>query len=129
MLDLATRAHDHNFRIDPIIRSLLDTDFYKVLMAQTIFRRHRDVAVTFGINNRTARIRIADEIAEGELREQLDHARTLRLSRGESTWLRGNAFYGKRRMFSAAFLDWLETFRLPEYELVLPVARRELVFG
>ncbi|WP_238180067.1 nicotinate phosphoribosyltransferase, partial [Methylobacterium haplocladii] len=70
----------------------------------------------------------ADEIAEGELREQLDHARTLRLSRGESTWLRGNAFYGKRRMFSAAFLDWLETFRLPEYELAARDGQYELTF-
>ncbi|GJE54127.1 MULTISPECIES: nicotinate phosphoribosyltransferase [Methylobacterium] len=128
MLDLATRAHDHNFRIDPIVRSLLDTDFYKLLMAQTIFRRHRDVAVTFGIHNRTTRIRIADEIDAGELREQLDHARTLRLSRGESTWLRGNAFYGKRRMFSAEFLDWLEGFQLPDYELAARDGQYELTF-
>ncbi|MET0258023.1 MAG: nicotinate phosphoribosyltransferase [Methylobacterium sp.] len=128
MLDLATRVHDHNFRIDPIVRSLLDTDFYKLLMAQTIFRRHRDVAVTFGINNRTSSIRIADEIAEGELREQLDHARTLRLSRGESTWLRGNAFYGKRRMFSAEFLNWLEGFQLPDYELAARGGQYELTF-
>ena len=117
MTDLATRVYNHNFRIDPIIRSLIDTDFYKLLMAQTIFRRHRDVAVAFGINNRTRRVLLADCIDEGLLREQLDHARSLRLSRGESTWLRGNTFYGKRQMFSAEFMDWLETFRLPEYEL------------
>ena len=36
MLDLATRAHNHSFRIDPIVRSLLDTDFYKFLMLQFI---------------------------------------------------------------------------------------------
>ncbi|MGU3538191.1 nicotinate phosphoribosyltransferase [Methylobacterium sp. A54F] len=117
MLDIATRVYNHNFRIDPIVRSLLDTDFYKLLMAQTIFRRHPDVAVTFGIQNRTRRIRIADEVDPGALREQLDHARTLRLSRGESTWLRGNTFYGERQILSAAFMDWLEAFRLPEYEL------------
>jgi nicotinate phosphoribosyltransferase len=86
-------------------------------MAQTIWRRHRDVAVTFGIHNRTTRVRLADIIDEGELREQLDHVRSLKLTRGESTWLRGNTFYGKRQMFSPEFMDWLESFRFPEYLL------------
>ncbi len=54
MLDLAKRVYDHSFRIDPIVRSLLDTDFYKLLMAQTILRRHPQVETTFGIANRTA---------------------------------------------------------------------------
>lgn len=30
MVDIATRVHDHNWKIDPIVRSLLDTDFYKI---------------------------------------------------------------------------------------------------
>ena len=45
--DLATRVHDHNWRLDPIIRSLLDTDFYKLLMLQLIWRRYPDVQATF----------------------------------------------------------------------------------
>ena len=44
MVDIATRVYNHTWKIDPIVRSVLDTDFYKLLMAQTIFRRHRDVA-------------------------------------------------------------------------------------
>ena len=117
MVDIATRVYNHTWKIDPIVRSVLDTDFYKLLMAQTIFRRHRDVAVTFGIRNRTASVRLAEIIDEGMLREQLDHVRGLRLTRGESTWLRGNTFYGKRQMFSPDFMDWLEGFRFPDYEL------------
>jgi len=117
MVDIATRVYNHNWKIDPIVRSVLDTDFYKLLMAQTIFRRYRDVAVTFGITNRTTSVRLAELVDEGELREQLDHVRTLRLSRGESTWLRGNTFYGKRQMFSPEFITWLEDFRFPEYNL------------
>jgi nicotinate phosphoribosyltransferase len=117
LVDIATRVYNHTWKIDPIVRSVIDTDFYKLLMAQTIFRRHRDVAVTFGIHNRTTRVRLADLIDAGELREQLDHVRTLSLSRGESTWLRGNTFYGKRQMFSPEFVAWLETFRFPEYLL------------
>ncbi|KAB1073043.1 nicotinate phosphoribosyltransferase [Methylobacterium planeticum] len=128
MIDLATRVYNHTWKIDPIVRSLLDTDFYKLLMAQTIFRRHRDTSVTFGIQNRTRRVRIADFVDVGELREQLDHARSLRLTRGESTWLRGNTFYGKRQMFSAEFMDWLEGFRLPEYELEVRDGQYALTF-
>ncbi|WP_204319791.1 hypothetical protein, partial [Klebsiella pneumoniae] len=69
------------------------------------------------IQNRSRQVRIADLVDEGELREQLDHARSLRLTRGEATWLRGNSFYGRRQMFSAEFIDWFEGFRLPDYHL------------
>ena len=128
MIDLAKRVYDHNFRIDPIVRSLLDTDFYKLLMAQMIFRRHRDLRVSFGIQNRTRSVRVADEIDLGELRAQLDHARTIRLSRGESTWLRGNTFYGKRQILSSEFMAWLEAFRLPDYELEVRDGQVALTF-
>ncbi len=128
MVDIATRVYNHSWKIDPIVRSVLDTDFYKLLMAQTIYRRHRDVDVTFGVTNRTKSIRLADYVDAGELREQLDHVRGLSLSRGESTWLRGNTFYGKRQMFSADFVGWLEGFRYPEYELAEVDGQYELTF-
>ncbi|HEY7382186.1 MAG TPA: nicotinate phosphoribosyltransferase [Beijerinckiaceae bacterium] len=117
MADIATRVYNHTWKIDPIVRSVLDTDFYKLLMGQMIWKRHRGVQVTFGIQNRTTRVRIADMVDIGELREQLDHVRTLSLTRGESTWLRGNTFYGKRQMFSPEYISWLESFRFPEYQL------------
>ena len=31
MVDIASRVHNHNWKIDPIVRSLIDTDFYKLL--------------------------------------------------------------------------------------------------
>jgi nicotinate phosphoribosyltransferase len=43
MVDIATRAYDHTFRIDPIVRSLMDTDFYKLLMMQLVLELHPDV--------------------------------------------------------------------------------------
>jgi len=85
MTDIATRVYNHTWKIDPIVRSVLDTDFYKLLMSQTIYRRHRDVQVTFGILNRTTSVKLARLVDVGELKEQLDHIRTLSLSRGEST--------------------------------------------
>jgi len=128
MTDIATRVYNHNWKIDPIIRSVLDTDFYKLLMAQTIFRRHRETQVSFGIINRSAHIPLARLIDVGALREQLDHIRSLSLSRGESTWLRGNMFYGKRQMFSPQFIAWLEGFRFPAYQLETSGDQLALVF-
>jgi nicotinate phosphoribosyltransferase len=117
MTDIATRVHDHNWRIDPIVRSLLDTDFYKLLMLQTVFRRHRDVTVEFSLINRSTHVPLAELVAEEDIRAQLDHIRSLSLTRGESTWLRGNTFYGKRWMFGPEFMAWFDAFRMPEYRL------------
>ncbi len=117
MVDIATRVYNHTWKIDPIVRSLLDNDFYKLLMAQYIFRHKSDTNVTFELVNRSKHIPLANMIDEVELREQLDHIRSLSLSRGESTWLRGNMFYGKRSMFQSDFMEWFERLKLPEYHL------------
>ncbi|MBO6724679.1 MAG: nicotinate phosphoribosyltransferase [Rhizobiaceae bacterium] len=115
--DLARRVYDHTWKLDPIVRSLLDTDFYKLLMLQMIWSRYPDVRTTFSLINRTTSVRLADEIDEGELRAQLDFARTVRLSKKETIWLAGNSFYGRKQIFMPEFLDWLSAFQLPEYEL------------
>ncbi|MBT2131501.1 nicotinate phosphoribosyltransferase [Aliiroseovarius lamellibrachiae] len=128
MVDIATRVFDHNWKIDPIVRSLIDTDFYKLLMCQSVFRNKRDTQVTFSLINRSKHVPLADLIDEGELREQLDHIRTLSLSRGESTWLRGNTFYGKRQMFRSDFMEWFENLRLPPYHLERVGDQYELTF-
>jgi len=73
-------------------------------------------------------VRLADLIDEGELREQLDHVRTISLARGESTWLRGNTFYGKRQMFRPDFMEWFEGLRLPPYHLEKRDGQFELTF-
>ena len=128
MVDIATRVWNHKWKIDPIIRSLIDTDFYKLLMCQSIFRNKPDTEVTFSLINRTKSVPLADLIDEGELREQLDHVRSLSLSRGESTWLRGNTFYGKRQMFRPDFMEWFEGMRLPPYHLERKGDQYELTF-
>jgi len=64
MPDIASRAYNHNFKLDPIVRSLLDTDVYKLLMLQTIWKERRDVPVTFSLINRTTSVRVADEVDE-----------------------------------------------------------------
>ena len=127
-MDIATRVWDHKWKIDPIVRSLIDTDFYKLLMCQSIFRNKPDTNVVFSLINRSTKVRLADLIDEGELREQLDHVRTISLARGESTWLRGNTFYGKRQMFRPDFMEWFEGLRLPAYHLEKRDGQFELTF-
>lgn len=116
-IDIAKRVYDHTFKHDPIVRSILDTDVYKLLMLQTIWQEWRDIPVTFSLINRSKTVRLAEEIDETELREQLEHARTVKLTKKENIWLAGNTFYGKERLFGADFLHWLREYQLPEFEL------------
>jgi nicotinate phosphoribosyltransferase len=116
-IDIAKRVYDHTFKLDPIVRSILDTDVYKLLMLQTIWQEWRDIPITFSLINRSKTVRLAEEIDEAELREQLDHARSVKLTKKENIWLAGNTFYGKERLFRAEFLQWLKDYQLPEFEL------------
>ncbi len=126
--DIATRVYNHSWKLDPIIRSLIDTDFYKLLMLQMIWKLYPDVNATFSVINRTTSVKLADEIDEGALREQLDHARTVSLSKKEMIWLAGNTFYGRNQIFEPEFLTWLSTYKLPEYELSKRNGQYELNF-
>ena len=115
--DIATRVFNHSWKLDPIIRSLIDTDFYKLLMLQMIWKLYPDVNATFTLINRTKTVRLADEIDEGELRAQLDYARTLPRSKKEAIRLAGNTVDGTKQNFAPDFLARLASFQLPEYEL------------
>jgi nicotinate phosphoribosyltransferase len=126
--DLATRVYNHTFRIDPIVRTLLDTDFYKLLMLQMIWKLHGRRRVTFQLINRTASVRLAEIVDERQLIDQLDHARSLRLAKNELIWLAGNTFYGTQQIFEPEFMEWLVGFRLPEYELTRRDGQYELRF-
>jgi nicotinate phosphoribosyltransferase len=101
------------------VRSLLDTDFYKLLMLQFIWKNFPATHVTSEIYNRTLHVRLADRISAAALRDQMEHLRGLRFRRSELIWLAGNTFYGVRQIFSPGFLDWLEhDFRLSDYEII-----------
>ncbi|MCO5732827.1 nicotinate phosphoribosyltransferase [Rhizobium sp. SSA_523] len=126
--DIARRVYNHAWKLDPIVRSLIDTDFYKLLMLQMIWKLYPQTDVTFSLINRTTSVRLADEIDEGELRSQLDHARSLKLSKKELIWLAGNSFYGRSQIFEPEFLAWLAHYRLPDYELSKRDGQYELTF-
>ena len=59
MVDIATRVWTHKWKIDPIVRSLIDTDFYKLLMCQSVFRNRPDTRVVFSLINRSSHIPLA----------------------------------------------------------------------
>ena len=116
-MDFAKRAYDHSYHIDPIVRSLLDTDFYKLLMLQFIWKNYYHTRVTFAVTNRTKSVRLADTVGMDALRAQLDHVRSLTFTNSELVWLRGQSFYGQHGLFEEGFLDYLRTFSLPDYTL------------
>src|ERR1700752_22518 len=100
----------------PIIQSLLDVDFYKDTMGQAIFHRHAAVPVKFAFQNRHKNIRLAECIDLAKLRENLEHVRSLRFSRQELHFLMGTFEYSQP-MFKLDYIEFLETFRLPEFHL------------
>ena len=129
IINFARRAHDHNWDLDPITRSLLDTDFYKLLMLQFIWKCFPRVKASFSFINRSADVRLAELIDVDQLREQLEQTRKRRFHKSELIWLAGNTFYGTRGIFEPAFLEWLERdFRLSDYELSVQDGQFSLLF-
>src|SRR3979490_3001960 len=126
--DIASRTYKHGWRLDPIVRSLLDTDFYKLLMLQMIREFYPETRPPSSVINHSRQARLAEVIDEGELRAQLDHARTIRFTKKELIWLAGNTFYGKTHMFSAGFTRWAADFRPPQTELRKVEGQYELHF-
>jgi nicotinate phosphoribosyltransferase len=100
----------------PIVQSRLEPDFYKFSMGQVIWRKYAGVEVTFSFRNRTPAARLGEVVDVGELREQLEHARSLRFSNTELHYLRGTNEY-QQRMFDEGYLEFLRELRLPEFEL------------
>ena len=88
---------------DPVITSLLDTDYYKLTMQQGIFHHYPTAVVDARFHCRTPvdLTPLADDI-----REQIQHLEGLRLSSEEYTWLLASG------VFKQDYLDWLSTHRL-----------------
>jgi nicotinate phosphoribosyltransferase len=129
IVNFAERAHNHNWELDPVTRSLLDTDFYKLLMLQFIWKHCPRTHVSFSLFNRTTSVRLANMFSREELIHQMEHVRGLRFRRSELVWLAGNTFYGRRGIFEPAFLEWLERdFRLSDYELSIKDGQFHLSF-
>jgi nicotinate phosphoribosyltransferase len=129
IINLARRAHDHNWELDPITRSLLDTDFYKLLMLQFIWKHFPKTNASFSLINRSVQVRLGDLIGADQLREQLEQTKKLHFHKSELIWLAGNTFYGRRGIFEPAFLEWLDhDFRLSDFDLSVQNGQFSLTF-
>ena len=89
-VDIAARVYNHKWKIDPIVRSLIDTDFYKLVMCQSVFRNRPDTVVQFSLINRSKSIRLAeliDEISKsaGQVSEMASRVSTAMISINEIT--------------------------------------------
>ena len=129
IVNFAERAHNHNWELDPVTRSLLDIDFYKLLMLQFIWKHFPKTRVSFSLFNRSSSVRFADLFSTHDLTAQMEHVRRLRFRKSELVWLAGNTFYGRRGIFEPAFLEWLEQdFRLSDYEVSIKDGQFHLSF-
>ena len=99
IVNFAERAHNHNWALDPVTRSLLDTDFYKLLMLQFIWKHYPKTPVSFSLVNRTSSVRLAEMFPPEELTAQLEHVRRLRFRKSELVWLAGQHLLRSTRDF------------------------------
>ena len=90
IVNFAERAHNHNWELDPVTRSLLDTDFYKLLMLQFIWKHYPKTRVSFSLYNRSA-MRLADMFSPAQIREQMEHVRGLRFRKSDRKSTRLNS--------------------------------------
>ncbi len=118
-VNFAERAHNHNWKLDPIVRSLLDTDFYKLLMLQFIWKNFPATPRHQRSHNRTVRVRLADRVsAVRPARADGARPQPPLPANPSSSGSPATPSTASRQIFEPAFLDWLEhDFRLSDYEI------------
>src|ERR1700691_397650 len=129
IVNFAERAHNHNWELDPVVRSLLDTDFYKLLMLQFVWRHFPKIHASFSLFNRSSNVRLAELIPVQDIAQQMEHVRKLRFRTSELVWLAGNTFYGRGGIFEPPCLEWMERdFELSDYSLSVKDGQFHLSF-
>jgi nicotinate phosphoribosyltransferase len=103
---------------DGVIKSLLDTDFYKVTMGAVVFKEFSDIDAQYEFINRAGTKFPAN--FENELRENIEKLSKLRLTPEESSWL-SNIPYLNR-----SFLDWFATYQFDPSELSISTESDQL---
>ena len=85
-----------------VINSLLDTDFYKLTMAQSILHMHPEVIVKYTLKNKNK-----GKIGHiQEINHEIDHLCSLRFTDGELAWL------DSLGLFKKDFAEYLRLFQL-----------------
>ncbi len=87
-----------------IIKTLLDTDFYKLLMLQFVWKYYPRTSVAWSVKNRTSAIRLTDKIDVRTLAKELNGVYDLRFQASELAYL------ADLDIFEPGFIDFLQSF-------------------
>ena len=74
-------------KLEPIIKSLLDSDLYKFSMNQVMFHKHTNLSGTYIFKCRNKGVKFTYEMLD-EVNEQIDHLCTLSFTEDELNYLR-----------------------------------------
>lgn len=96
--------------MEPIIKSILDTDLYKLTMQMAVVKKFPRAKARYAFINR-GNTQFPDGFGE-ELRKQIKHMEELSLSKDEKEFLRENADY-----FDPTYLDFLYGYRFNSSEV------------
>ena len=88
----------------PIIRSMMDTDLYKLTMQQAVLERYPGVPVVSQFMDRKPTGLMDDDFLK-ELRDEIDSMAELRLTAGEAEFLSGLEY------LKPQYIDWLDNYR------------------
>lgn len=78
-------------KLEPIIISLLDNDFYKYTMNQAMFHKHTDLIGTYLFKCRNKDVSFTEDMLN-EINDQIDHLCSLRFTNEELDYLRSIRF-------------------------------------
>jgi len=92
--------------MEPIIKSLLDVDLYKLTMMMAVLKKFPYAKVRYSFINRGK-----TKFPEG-LRNQIKYTENLSLTKDEKSWMKKNCYY-----FEPWFLDFLQGYRYNSAEV------------
>lgn len=78
-------------KLEPIVKSLLDTDLYKFNMNQVMFHKHTDLIGDYDFKCRNEDVKFTKEMLD-EINEQIDYLCTLKFTKVELDYLRSIRF-------------------------------------
>ncbi len=103
--------------MNPILNSLLDTDFYKLTMGQFVFLKYRDIPVKYEFINRSRDLaKVGDWVSIEEVAQELKHVQTLGISKTEYRYLKGISMHNAP-LFRDDYLQFLRDLRMPDFEI------------
>ena len=92
-------------KLEPIIESLLDTDFYKFNMNQLMFHKYQEPIGEYHFKCRNKDVTFSEEMLQ-EINEQIDHLCTLTFQKEELDYLSSISF------IKDDYIKFLSTFKL-----------------